>query len=187
MPTNVLEENSKQMDQHKKRWCWTGNAYSRTVTIWDVIWERINYAECMLLNWFDAIGLSFGEEVMLNGECIFQDRMDDWNREVKELGVGNPCTLKLFQKIQSLSCLWDNGLDMSVPKLESMCTPSSLASLALWIWYELVEMGGKFDVMEGGPKAISLVLVRLTTISFWSAQLSSWWKKDCILEGFVRS
>jgi len=59
----------------------------------------------MLLNWFDAIGLSFGEEVMPNRDCIFQDRMDDWNIEVKELGVGNPCTLKLFQKIQLLSCL----------------------------------------------------------------------------------
>ena len=70
----------------------------------------------MLLNWFDAIGLSFGEEVMPNRDCIFQDRTNDWNIEVRELGMGNPCMFKLFQKIQSLSCLWDKGLDMSVPR-----------------------------------------------------------------------
>jgi len=40
-------------------------------------------------------------------------------------------------------------------------------------------MVGKFDVIEGGPKTISLVLVRLTTISFW-AQLSSSWKNKNI-------
>ena len=57
------------------------------------------------MNLFDAIGLSFGEEVMPNRNCIFQDRTDDSNIEVKELGAENPRTLKLFQKIQSLSCL----------------------------------------------------------------------------------
>jgi len=31
--------------------------------------------------------------------------------------VGNPRTLEVFQKMQSLrSCLWDNGLDMSLPR-----------------------------------------------------------------------
>ena len=58
--------------------------------------------------------------------CIFQfqDRTVDWNIEVKQLGAGNPRTLiKLFQKfsdsifwILSLSCLWYNDLDMSVPR-----------------------------------------------------------------------
>ena len=41
---------------------------------------------------------------MPNRNCIFQDRTNNWNIEVKELGVGNPRTLKLFQKMQSLSC-----------------------------------------------------------------------------------
>jgi len=58
--------------------------------------------------------------------CIFQfqDRTVDWNIEVKQLGAGNPRTLiKLFQKLSdsifwilSLSCLWYNDLDMSVPR-----------------------------------------------------------------------
>ena len=43
----------------------------------------------------------------------------------------------------------------------------------LWIWWELATIGGKFDVMEDGPKNISLVSARLTTISFWSAQWCS--------------
>jgi len=42
---------------------------------------------------------------MPNRDCIFQDRTNDCNIEVKELGAENPCMLKLLQKIQSLSCL----------------------------------------------------------------------------------
>jgi len=36
--------------------------------------------------------------------------------EVKQLGVRNPRTLKLFEKIQSLSCLRYNGLDIECGK-----------------------------------------------------------------------
>ena len=61
--------------------------------IWEVVWERINYTERTLLNWFDAIGLSFGEEVLANRDCIFQDRTDDWSIEMKHLGVWNPTRL----------------------------------------------------------------------------------------------
>jgi len=40
--------------------------------------------------------MSFGEEVMPN--MVFQDRTDDLNIEVKQLGVGNPARLSCFRK-----------------------------------------------------------------------------------------
>ena len=43
----------------------------------DVIWEWINYTQRTFLNWFDDIGLSFGEEVMPNRYCISQDRTNE--------------------------------------------------------------------------------------------------------------
>jgi len=70
-----------------------------------------------------CFGLSFGEEVTPNRDCIFQDRTNDSSIELKELCVGNPCTLKLFKKIRSLRCLcvsWcASGFCGTVPGLQS--------------------------------------------------------------------
>ena len=66
-----------------------------------------NYTDRTFLNWFDAIGLSFGEEVMPNRDCIIHDRTNDWTIEVKHLGAGNPCKRRLFQKIHRAK-LWCN-------------------------------------------------------------------------------